>query len=541
MAMEVRRTIADAHDQAILCVAYNAQRREIFTGSQDATIKAWASEAGTLERTLVEPGRATAHAGWVTGLAFAPEVRVLFSCSIDGRILAWSFKGELLQKEKVGGKDLSEVAAKGPNGPLYCLAWDARRGHVVAGANGAIFVYSVIVDGSEVFSAREGRIIRFHSVLRDAHGEEPVRGILTTESGKVYSCGYDRSLCIWDSDSFSLERTEVGLNDKKKKGKKAEAQQEGTLRKIHEVKNCHDGAISAVTFDPDNNWLITGGFDRVVRIWAGDGKPVASIDSFNDTLTGIAYVPATKTLWMSANSAHPLVYDPRSAQDVTEYMLQEATSALAQREAKERTQRLFRIQRTGELVASTNTRQLAPLQSLAALDPPWPLVDADGTEEVAMRPPAPTLRRKKNRAGAVLCALYARQVGTGTLKRRRRQRRRRKGRRRKRRRCRRRGVEKVTVLPRPRHRDLGLGLDLRYAATTKLGIIATTTRCATSKPYALATASADREWLTCRTMCSLRTTRRSPTAARGSGSSACLPATLLTSLTSNGSTAIGCG
>ena len=207
----------------------------------------------------------------------------------------------------MGGKDLSEVAAKGPNGPLYCLAWDARRGHVVAGANGAIFVYSVIVDGSEVFSAREGRIIRFHSVLRDAHGEEPVRGILTTESGKVYSCGYDRSLCIWDSDSFSLERTEVGLNDKKKKGKKAEAEQEGTLRKIHEVKNCHDGAISAVTFDPDNNWLITGGFDRVVRIWAGDGKPVASIDSFNDTLTGIAYVPATKTLWMSANSAHPRV------------------------------------------------------------------------------------------------------------------------------------------------------------------------------------------------------------------------------------------
>ena len=87
-----------------------------------------------------------------------------------------------------------------------------------------------------------------------------------------------------------------------------------------------------------------------------------SSNSHGDTLTGIAYVPATKTLWMSANSAHPLVYDPRSAQDVTEYMLQEATSALAQREAKERTQRLFRIQQTGELVASTNTRQLVLYQ-----------------------------------------------------------------------------------------------------------------------------------------------------------------------------------
>ena len=176
MAMEVRRTIADAHDQAILCVAYNAQRREIFTGSQDATIKAWASEAGTLERTLVEPGRATAHAGWVAGLAFAPEVRVLFSCSIDGRILAWSFKGELLQKEKVGGKDLSEVAAKGPNGPLYCLAWDARRGHVVAGANGAIFVYSVIVDGSEVDvrRAQPSGDAEVHLRLREEGGRRQV-------------------------------------------------------------------------------------------------------------------------------------------------------------------------------------------------------------------------------------------------------------------------------------------------------------------------------------------------------------------------------
>ena len=139
MAMEVRRVIAEAHEQPILCVAYNAQRREIFAGSQDATIKAWASEAGTLERTLVEPGRATAHAGWVTGLAFAPEVRVLFSCSIDGRILVWSFKGELVQKQQSGGKgtDSSEAPGRASSGPLYCLAWDARRHHLVAGGNGA--------------------------------------------------------------------------------------------------------------------------------------------------------------------------------------------------------------------------------------------------------------------------------------------------------------------------------------------------------------------------------------------------------------------
>lgn len=87
--MEVRREIkgpdgGSAHDGQILCVAYNPLRREIFTGSQDMTIKTWLSETGEFVRTLLE------HKGWVTGLAFAPELKVLFSCSIDGRVLVWS-------------------------------------------------------------------------------------------------------------------------------------------------------------------------------------------------------------------------------------------------------------------------------------------------------------------------------------------------------------------------------------------------------------------------------------------------------------------
>ena len=99
-----------------------------------------------------------------------------------------------------------------------------------------------------------------------------------------------------------------------------------------------------------------------MRIWAGDSKkPVAVIDEKNgidDTVTGLAYCPATKTLWMSSNSAHPLVYDPRSATDITPFLHGGAKPASAQREAKERILKLFRIEQTGELVASTSTRNL---------------------------------------------------------------------------------------------------------------------------------------------------------------------------------------
>ena len=146
MAMEIRRRItgddkASAHHGLILCVAYNPHRREISTGSQDTMIKTWNSESGEHVRTLAE------HKGWVTGLAFSPELKVLFSCSIDGRVLVW-LKAELLQKVAVGsGKGESALPEGGASGvkpgPLHCLAWDGRRHSLVVGANGHIWVYAV--------------------------------------------------------------------------------------------------------------------------------------------------------------------------------------------------------------------------------------------------------------------------------------------------------------------------------------------------------------------------------------------------------------
>eukprot|EP00966_Prymnesium_polylepis_P143252 3306632-Prymnesium_polylepis.2 len=258
MAMEVRRTIADAHEGAILCVAYNAQRREIFTGSQDTLIKVWLAESGELLRTLQE------HAGWVTGLAFAPELRVLFSCSIDGRILVWS-KNELLQKEKVGSGKGESADSAGPlqkGGPLYCLAWDARRHNLVAGANGHIWVYTAVAENVDLTS-RDRPLIKYHSVLRDAHSsrgmEEPVRAIISTEGGKLFSVGYDRSLCIWDTDHLAQTglRGDGKAAKKKKGGDGGVGYGDALLKKTGGKDNCHDGAISAVTFDPDNNWIIT--------------------------------------------------------------------------------------------------------------------------------------------------------------------------------------------------------------------------------------------------------------------------------------------
>ena len=80
---------------SILCVAYNPFHKELYSGSQDCLIKAWDAQTGQLLRKL------SGHGGWVTDLLFVPELRLLFSCSIDHTIRVWSDKGKQAQVDTI--------------------------------------------------------------------------------------------------------------------------------------------------------------------------------------------------------------------------------------------------------------------------------------------------------------------------------------------------------------------------------------------------------------------------------------------------------
>lgn len=72
-------------------MAYNPLHKELYSGSQDCLIKAWDTQTGQLLR------KQSGHGGWVTDLLFVPELKLLFSCSIDHTIRVWSDKGKQAQ------------------------------------------------------------------------------------------------------------------------------------------------------------------------------------------------------------------------------------------------------------------------------------------------------------------------------------------------------------------------------------------------------------------------------------------------------------
>ena len=348
MAMEVWRVVPDAHGEPMMCVACNRARSELYSGGQDGLVKLWDLDTGKLLR--VQAG----HRGWVTGLLWVPALQTLFSGSVDGTVVAWGRKGK-------------EVQAVDTGGPVFCLAWDQKRKQVVVGGNGQVLLFRASAlsgagerqGGGGDFGhdgpgsgatrgpgGREGgfhggkgpsdgpggahqhKVLRLHTAVK-CHGDI-VRGVCVSDAGEVFSVGYDKSICLFDS----------------------ERPRETLVR----FEGCHAGAICSVAFDADNNWLITGSYDGVVKIWSQEGRFLDSFEGLSDTITGVCYVPATRHYWMTGKGRRIMAFDPSTPINVTQYIKETACfDDFA-------VQKLDQVPGTDTVVGVTTSRQLVVWQ-----------------------------------------------------------------------------------------------------------------------------------------------------------------------------------
>ena len=67
---------------------------------------------------------------------------------------------------------------------------------------------------------------------------------------------------------------------------------------------------------------MTGSFDKSVKIWTADGKPVHKLDNFISTVSGICYVPRNKTVWVAGGTSYASLFDPKSGDNVSQFGLQ---------------------------------------------------------------------------------------------------------------------------------------------------------------------------------------------------------------------------
>ncbi|KAJ3326052.1 hypothetical protein HDV06_002437 [Boothiomyces sp. JEL0866] len=216
-------------------------------------------------------------------------------------------------------------------GPVYCLAYNFRRQQIMAGQNKKVRLFQLIGEDSHTTTD----VLEKKSVSCSEH-HDIVSCIVSCE-GRFYSAGYDRKIIIYDVPHHG---------DLK-------------LRVANSIKEAHDASISCMIFgkDADNSWLITGSIDRVVKLWSLDGNLMQRVDGFNDTITSICYVIPTQTLWVTANSPTPVVYDPRSGINVSDFVRTDDERFHVRGGAIGFRNMIF-VPETNEVIAITNRRSV---------------------------------------------------------------------------------------------------------------------------------------------------------------------------------------
>jgi WD40 repeat protein/biotin carboxyl carrier protein len=174
----------------------------------------------------------TGHTGTVTGLAVAPDRRLLASASEDRTVLLW------------GWPQGTRLALLPHPAEVYALAFapvarpgEAARYHLLTGcADGRVRLWIVAAGGK----------VEGPAVLGEAH-EGAIRALAFSPDGSRFaSGGDDRRLGVWDVAGgvrrFWLRAGEAG------------------------TESAHQGAVTAVHFTPDGH-LVSAGRDNTLKVW----------------------------------------------------------------------------------------------------------------------------------------------------------------------------------------------------------------------------------------------------------------------------------
>jgi WD40 repeat protein len=277
MSMEKEYTVHETHSRSITALGVSPARREIYLGFEDGIVKSIELDTGTKLQTYNE------HKGWITAFLYWPATKLLFCSSNDSVISVIGAGGNLMDKIFIGV-------------PVYSMALNSRRREIILGVtNGLQFheIFETKEGFSHYIEARPTFIIREHTDI--------VRCVTVIDS-RIYSSGYDGALVIYDCH-FTGKQSAV---------------------KSFKNPRAHDAGISCLSVEKDsvenNIWIFTGGFDRSLKIWTGDGKIVHRFDGFLTGVTGTCYIPKNKTIICLVGTNAAFIYDPKSGEDVSDFI-----------------------------------------------------------------------------------------------------------------------------------------------------------------------------------------------------------------------------
>jgi len=197
-----------------LCVGLTRDGSAIISGWTDGRIRAFLPESGRLMFTIND-----AHNS-VTAVVASSDGTKLVSGGVDGRVRVWAIKAD--SQTMIG----SLAEHKGKITSIALNGDDTM--FVTAGADGSCVLWDM------------KKLVRLNALFAS---NQFTRVLLHPDESQILTTGTDRKITYWDA-------VEVD--------------------KIRELQGSDTSAVNALALGPLGEWFVTGGGDKLVRLWHYD-------------------------------------------------------------------------------------------------------------------------------------------------------------------------------------------------------------------------------------------------------------------------------
>jgi WD40 repeat protein len=306
------RPFGDLASPTVTSLAYSADGKRLASAGRDKAVKVWDAARGSLEHTL------TGHTSAPTQAQFSADGTRLVSAGKEVKV--WDVSMSTKDRQ-AGGRE------------LVTLPWDGliELSGVVFRPDGRYLASGGLDQTVRIWEVATGHEVR---ALR-GHTQAVMHLAYSPDGKRLATASWDGTVKVWDAEAEqesralhlpSSEASGVALSPDWRRaafgelnGNGIEAWDSQTGRTVR--RRDHLSEVTALAFSPDGRRVVSGGFDRLLKVWdTATWEELHNLEGHGDSVLSVAFHPDGRHFASGSEDKSVRLWDVDTGREVRRFV-----------------------------------------------------------------------------------------------------------------------------------------------------------------------------------------------------------------------------